>query len=425
MVGAALSTMVAADGSATAAVSLCISSFGAESTALALVDARAGIEGEDACSKLKGELARARETLRAKSAALLCSNAKAKVLEQAVRSRQREFSQALKRCKAQWTAGAQALRTKVQEMARTHSNLRWARKSRLVASQERAIVLAEMSDIDKQNGQLRRQVQRLEADLARARASGQHHLAGHALAAKNLQEERTHSRALGKVVSAETSRSTRLEREATTAQEQVHVLARESAAATAAAELEAKNAHVAAANVATACQALEAKHAHRIDELISDFAEQRCSLEVALAEAQQEAQDAQAREKERVPPHVKDSGEYSDGGERWARKQEIDFLGALFEEHSFRPETVATVLKNNDSLEEVFNTRQMWRLRLEWLRVLFAHIQEEHWDAQKAVAIIVSLNLSEASSMELNNFLGKRIAASRPPPFTALADCQR
>ena len=107
-------------------------------------------------------------------------------------------------------------------------------------------------------------------------------------------------------------------------------------------------------------------------------------------------------------PVEKSWDSYSKGGMRWARKQEVDWLDELLTTREWREEDLATVLAHNGLLEGVFDSREGWRLRMEWLRSTLGTIISNYWNPEKAVSLMVALNLSERSVIELRNMLGKR-----------------
>ena len=108
------------------------------------------------------------------------------------------------------------------------------------------------------------------------------------------------------------------------------------------------------------------------------------------------------------PPPERHWGDYSDSGARWARHSEIEWLDSILSSREWREKDIATALENNSLLEGVFNSREAWHLRMQWLRKMMEALAEDFWNAGKTVSFMVALNLSERSVIELRNMLAKR-----------------
>ena len=82
--------------------------------------------------------------------------------------------------------------------------------------------------------------------------------------------------------------------------------------------------------------------------------------------------------------------------QRQARSRAMQFLGAVFDSQaSWRAADVATVLQRKDLLEGVWNTKEMWELRMVWARDLFAVCTSHHWGVKFCLYLVITEHLSK------------------------------
>eukprot|EP00965_Chrysotila_dentata_P137797 4559005-Pleurochrysis_carterae.AAC.1 len=124
------------------------------------------------------------------------------------------------------------------------------------------------------------------------------------------------------------------------------------------------------------------------------------------AEAKKKALREQLRAKQ--APQVHNWDKLTDGGKRWARKTDVDFLEAVFFEREWRAEDLARALEKTDYLKLLFNTSQLWPLRIQWLRGVIESMLANHWSAELTASIVVAMNVSTRNCDEMRNLTGKK-----------------
>ena len=386
-----------------------------KNTAVALAEGDG--DGDGDVPRLRAELARITAQLKGKASALRARKCQADLLESAMRHTQREYGKQLQGVRAHFISTIQGLRNQVYSLGVDSRNLRWARKSQVRAVLERDAALAANAALTKQLAAAHDAIKLLQVQLGKSACMQEAHRGRLAMATKNSGLERREIRAAGKQVSAMGLLVAAAEQNLSETAEQLHY-----------SNAEAELARCRASELEAAFAALENKHAHALDNLATSFQEQKRHFTAAVKEARDKEEktaellrEQERHSKEWLPPSLKGSGDYSRGGERWARKMEIDYLTSVFEYHDFRPQSVASILEVFDLVGDVFSSRQFWPARMGWLREVLASMKEQHWNAQKATAIIVGLNLSERAAMELRNMLGKlcepRFRFRCPPPY--------
>eukprot|EP00965_Chrysotila_dentata_P174299 5754086-Pleurochrysis_carterae.AAC.1 len=85
---------------------------------------------------------------------------------------------------------------------------------------------------------------------------------------------------------------------------------------------------------------------------------------IAAANKAEEAAAAELRRVRAPAPHAWE--QLSEGEARWARKTDIDFLCAVLGEREWHACDLSTALARAGLLEGVFNSSEMWSLRIEW-----------------------------------------------------------
>eukprot|EP00965_Chrysotila_dentata_P247753 6207938-Pleurochrysis_carterae.AAC.2 len=98
----------------------------------------------------------------------------------------------------------------------------------------------------------------------------------------------------------------------------------------------------------------------------------------------------------------------TDGGARWARKTDMDYLNFVFTVREWRASDVASALLKADLLNGVFISSEIWPLRIGWMNEVLDRMQREYWDAAVTASISVAMNLSTRNIDELRNLTGKR-----------------
>lgn len=73
------------------------------------------------------------------------------------------------------------------------------------------------------------------------------------------------------------------------------------------------------------------------------------------------------------------------------------FLGAFLDaQETWRPADVATVLAKHDLLEGVWESREVWKMRMNWARDLFAICTSHHWGVKFGLYLTVTEHLSKS-----------------------------
>eukprot|EP00965_Chrysotila_dentata_P073696 2434596-Pleurochrysis_carterae.AAC.1 len=125
--------------------------------------------------------------------------------------------------------------------------------------------------------------------------------------------------------------------------------------------------------------ALERNYEDRIGELeeLLDFQEKE--FEKSLSEADAKAKQASKALRQQAAPSERQWEKLSESGTRWARKMDVDFLLERLTEKEWRAADVATALHRAGMLEKVFDTSEVWTLRILWLKVVMQKLENEHW----------------------------------------------
>eukprot|EP00965_Chrysotila_dentata_P197621 6178301-Pleurochrysis_carterae.AAC.1 len=157
---------------------------------------------------------------------------------------------------------------------------------------------------------------------------------------------------------------------------------------------------------------LERNYNERIVELeeLIDF--QEAEFGKALKEAELKGKQMASQLRAQAPPGEHAWEQLSEGGMRWARKVDVDFLVERLTERDWRAADVATALHRADLLDAVFETSEVWTLRIIWLRSVMTKLEAEHWGPSLTASMVVALNLSERNVDELRNLTGRRYDAA-------------
>jgi hypothetical protein len=105
--------------------------------------------------------------------------------------------------------------------------------------------------------------------------------------------------------------------------------------------------------------------------------------------------------KQMKPPAEKDWTKADYNYRRNLRKQMVDYLSKVFNLRKWRVTDMVSALSKAKYLEDIFNSDELWTMRLEWLRGLLLQLQRTTWNADLAVKVKVGGNLSEAKMDEL------------------------
>ena len=91
----------------------------------------------------------------------------------------------------------------------------------------------------------------------------------------------------------------------------------------------------------------------------------------------------------------------------------MQFLGAVFDSQaSWRAADVATVLQRKDLLEGVWNTKEIWELRMVWARDLFAVCTSHHWGVKFGLYLVITEHLSKLQIARI-----AQVFVTPPPMF--------
>eukprot|EP00965_Chrysotila_dentata_P054709 1816327-Pleurochrysis_carterae.AAC.1 len=146
----------------------------------------------------------------------------------------------------------------------------------------------------------------------------------------------------------------------------------------------------------------------RIEELeeLLDFQEKE--WEENIRRAKEEEKEARKMARECRPPAAHNWNELTAGGERWARKADVDFLVSLFSEREWRAGDVSTALHRSDLLRDVFDSSEVWTMRIEWMNEVLDKVEQQHWNADLTTSIAVAMNLSTRNLDEIRQLTGKQ-----------------
>ena len=92
---------------------------------------------------------------------------------------------------------------------------------------------------------------------------------------------------------------------------------------------------------------------------------------------------------------------------RQARSRDVQHLVSCLQEKEWRPEDVASALKAAGFLDEVFESKEVCELRMEWLSALRKQFNDDSWTARLALHLKVDLLLSERKIDKLRRLLCK------------------
>jgi len=87
----------------------------------------------------------------------------------------------------------------------------------------------------------------------------------------------------------------------------------------------------------------------------------------------------------------------SSDAQRQARSRALQFLGAFFDtQEHWRGHDIATALQRKGLLEELWDSREMWVLRMEWARDLHGVCTSHHWGAKFGLYLVITEHLSKS-----------------------------
>ena len=385
-------------------VSLSLSPFAADPIAadcatvlVSLGSSMTDMEDMERTRELEGEVASLRAKNRQLKSSLRAACCERRLFESQLREQHTVYRRLLKDQEASSSASLRRLSQAAHEEKRELKQLRYERRRREAAVREVRELTSELEIVCERAAALQAHVHELEAQVGRAVHTGLTHRANLELASNSASHEKKCARASAKKVSAEIAARAEAEM----------VCAR------AVAERERVETELASSEQLLA--EYREEQSKRLEVLHDDFEQQVALLNLAASEALLKEQQWKSRVREMEAKHRQPSEKhwdtYSEGGTRWARKTETDAILDFLFSHEWRAEDIAHALAEADFAEGVFAAREFWRLRIPWLRDVCRHMQDEHWSASKTVALMVALNLSERSTMEARNVLGKQCAA--------------
>eukprot|EP00965_Chrysotila_dentata_P245916 6206852-Pleurochrysis_carterae.AAC.1 len=99
-------------------------------------------------------------------------------------------------------------------------------------------------------------------------------------------------------------------------------------------------------------------------------------------------------------------------GQATARHRAIKYAESLLDDFSWRGKDLATILKRKGLIEDVWESKELWTLRMEWARELFGQMMSFHWDVK-----LPGLYLTFTKHM-LPTRLVRRVAQAAPMDFS-------
>eukprot|EP00965_Chrysotila_dentata_P263425 6214828-Pleurochrysis_carterae.AAC.2 len=145
----------------------------------------------------------------------------------------------------------------------------------------------------------------------------------------------------------------------------------------------------------------------RIAELeeLYDFQEREAEAEIQKWKQAEKEARSKARQYKPPQPHAWES--LTEGGERWARKVDIDFLMSILSEREWRASDVSTALHRVGLLGEVFDSCEVWTMRIAWMNQVLDRMEQEHWNSDLTASVAVAMNLYTRNLDEIRKLTGK------------------
>lgn len=150
-------------------------------------------------------------------------------------------------------------------------------------------------------------------------------------------------------------------------------------------------------------------HALTGDALLSErtVAEQKLSVtSTALLCARQQLDDLEDRIKKLQPPQYSRIGlGEADRSARRYVQGDVDFLHGIFSERPWRADDVVKALNKSGILAEVFDTSEVWNMRLKWIREEMKKLSETRWSLEKTIGLMIDGVMSYGDLQQLRSAL--------------------
>eukprot|EP00965_Chrysotila_dentata_P019595 651050-Pleurochrysis_carterae.AAC.2 len=125
-----------------------------------------------------------------------------------------------------------------------------------------------------------------------------------------------------------------------------------------------------------------------------DLQEELTRMEELVKELEEKSADLKAAQMKAPKSYTEEEwAKLSYNGKATARHRAVHTFCEFLELGKWRPADVATALQRCDLLEDLWETREVWALRMEWARTIFGMCMSTHWGVRLGLHLVLVVHL--------------------------------